>query len=197
MTASCIAEFGCSALIPLATHSLRKPALSGRPLAALTAVRGVVAGLVGRYKITQCSFRRFTQSSKACWRVSHYAVVAQSRVEISVERRLLGCLGVREARDMWIGWNEFDILLGDVHSLKSKRSVVRPIVAEIRKRFQISVAEVEDAELYQRARIGVSLVSGDRSYVAETLQRVEEAVAHRPEIELLSSKMRLVHSTDF
>lgn len=98
---------------------------------------------------------------------------------------------------MWIGWNEFDILLGDVHSLKSKRSVVRPIVAKIRKRFQISVAEVEDAELYQRARIGVSLVSGDRSYVAETLQRVEEAVAHRPEIELLSSKMRLVHSTDF
>ncbi|MDT5086774.1 MAG: uncharacterized protein QOJ61_3817, partial [Mycobacterium sp.] len=28
---------------------------------------------------------------------------------------------------MWIGWLEFDLLLGDVHSLKQKRSVVRPI----------------------------------------------------------------------
>lgn len=98
---------------------------------------------------------------------------------------------------MWIGWNEFDILLGDVHSLKSKRSLVRPIVADIRKRFQISVAEVEDAQLHRRTRIGVSMVSADRDHVVETLQRVEELVARRPEIELLASKLRLVQSTDF
>lgn len=104
---------------------------------------------------------------------------------------------MNETVRMWIGWNEFDILLGDVHSLKSKRSVVRPIVAEIRRRFQISIAEVDDAELYQRARLGVSVVSGDRAYIEQTLTRVEEMVARRPEIELLSSKMRLVHSADF
>lgn len=98
---------------------------------------------------------------------------------------------------MWIGWNEFDILLGDVQSLKAKRSVVRPIVAEIRKRFQISVAEVEDAHLYRRTRIGVSMVSSEKSHIEETLQRVEELVAYRPEVDLLSSKMRLVQSTDF
>jgi len=113
------------------------------------------------------------------------------------EAPLLDLCLIVEARDMWIGWNEFDILLGDVHSLKSKRSVVRPIIAEIRKRFQISVAEVDDASLYRRARLGVSMVSGDKSYVEETLQRTEEFVARRPEIELLASKMRLVQSTDF
>ena len=104
---------------------------------------------------------------------------------------------MNETVRMWIGWNEFDILLGDVHSLKSKRSVVRPIVAEIRRRFQVSIAEVEDAELYQRARLGVSVVSGDRAYIEQTLTRVEEMVARRSEIELLSSKMRLVQSADF
>ena len=35
---------------------------------------------------------------------------------------------------MWIGWLEFDVLLGDVHSLKQKRSVVRPIVAELQRK---------------------------------------------------------------
>ncbi|MDN6637273.1 MAG: DUF503 domain-containing protein [Yaniella sp.] len=98
---------------------------------------------------------------------------------------------------MWIGWNEFDILLGDVHSLKSKRSMVRPIIADIRKQFQISAAEVEDASLHRRSRLGVSAVSGDRLHLEETLNKVERLVANRPEIELLSSKLRSVQSTDF
>ncbi|GAA4111581.1 DUF503 domain-containing protein [Enteractinococcus coprophilus] len=104
---------------------------------------------------------------------------------------------VRKAIRMWIGWNEFDILLGDVRSLKAKRSIVRPIVAEIRKRFLISVAEVEDASLYRRTRLGVSMVSGDRSHIEETLNKVEEMLSRRPEVELLASKMRLVQSSDF
>ena len=98
---------------------------------------------------------------------------------------------------MWIGWNEFDILLGDVHSLKAKRSVVRPIIADIRRHFQLFAAEVEDAQLHRRTSIGVSLVSSDRSYVEETLTKIEEFVARRPETDLLSSKMRIIHSSDF
>jgi uncharacterized protein YlxP (DUF503 family) len=31
---------------------------------------------------------------------------------------------------VWIGWLEFDLLLGDVHSLKQKRSAIRPLIAE-------------------------------------------------------------------
>ena len=42
---------------------------------------------------------------------------------------------------MWIGWLEFDLLLGDVHSLKEKRSVIRPLVAELTRRFAVSAAE--------------------------------------------------------
>lgn len=106
-------------------------------------------------------------------------------------------LAVHEARIMWIGWNEFDVLLGDVHSLKAKRSIVRPIVAEIRKRFLVAVAEVDDAALYRRTRLGVSMVSGERQHIEETLTRVEDMVARRPEIELLASKMRIVQSSDF
>nr|WP_163699994.1 DUF503 family protein [Mycolicibacterium sarraceniae] len=32
---------------------------------------------------------------------------------------------------MWIGWLEFDVLLSEVHSLKEKRAISRPIVAEL------------------------------------------------------------------
>ena len=41
---------------------------------------------------------------------------------------------------MWIGWLEFDLLLGDVHSLKQKRSAVRPVIAELHRRFGVSAS---------------------------------------------------------
>ena len=68
---------------------------------------------------------------------------------------------------MWIGWTEFDILLGDVHSLKEKRSVVRPLLAEVKRRYDVSVAEVGDHEQYRRARIGAGLVAADRAHLVE------------------------------
>ena len=67
---------------------------------------------------------------------------------------------------MWIGWIEFDILLGDVQSLKEKRSVVRPLLAEIKRRFDVSVAEVGDHEQYRRTQVGPawSLPTGHTSW---------------------------------
>ena len=97
---------------------------------------------------------------------------------------------------MWIGWIEFDLLLGDVHSLKAKRSVVRPIVAEVRKKFQVSVAEVGHLELHRRSAIGVAVAAADRAHVVDVLDHVERLVAGRPEIELLSARRSLVTSED-
>lgn len=93
---------------------------------------------------------------------------------------------------MWIGSLEFDVLLGDVHSLKGKRSAVRPIIAEIRRRFDVSVAEVDHRALHRRTMIGVGAVSGDAAHVTEVLDNVERTVAVRPEIELLSVRRRIV-----
>jgi Uncharacterized protein conserved in bacteria len=97
---------------------------------------------------------------------------------------------------MWVGWIEFDVLLGDVHSLKQKRSVVRPIVAELRRRFQLSVAEVGQLDLHRRSTIGLAAVATDRARVVTVLDAVERFVAERPEIELLSARRRFHASHD-
>ena len=97
---------------------------------------------------------------------------------------------------MWIGWLEFDSLLGDVRSLKQKRSVVRPIVAELRRRFSVSAAETGSLELHRRAGIGVAVVATDRAHVVEVLDAAERLVAARPEIELLSARRNLQRSDD-
>ncbi|NDK88969.1 DUF503 domain-containing protein [Gordonia desulfuricans] len=97
---------------------------------------------------------------------------------------------------MWIGFAEFDYLLGDVHSLKQKRSVVRPIVAEIKQRFSVSVSEVAHRDVHRRTGIGVAVVSGDRAHVVEVLEAIERFAAGRPEVELLSVRSRVIRSDE-
>jgi uncharacterized protein len=97
---------------------------------------------------------------------------------------------------MWIGWLEFDLLLGDVHSLKQKRSVVRPVVAELHRRFAVSAAETGSMDLHRRAGVGMAVVSADRGHVVDVLDAAERLVAARPEMELLSVRRALRRSTD-
>jgi len=95
-----------------------------------------------------------------------------------------------------VGTLRLDVLLGDVHSLKEKRSVVRPMVAELRRRFEISVAETGDQELHRRAEISVALVTGSHGHAVEILEACERLVAGRPEIELLSARRRVLDDDD-
>lgn len=97
---------------------------------------------------------------------------------------------------MWIGWLELDLLLGDVHSLKEKRAVVRPIVAELRRRFSVSAAETGSLNLHRRAGIGVAVTAADRAHVVEVLDAAERLVAGRPEVALLSARRGLHRSDD-
>ncbi|MFB7274854.1 DUF503 domain-containing protein [Streptomyces sp. NPDC056244] len=97
---------------------------------------------------------------------------------------------------MYVGTLSFDLLLGDVRSLKEKRSVVRPIVADLQRKFTVSAAETGAQELYRRAEIGLAVVSGDWGHLTEVLDRCERMVAGRPEVELLSVRRRLYGDED-
>jgi len=61
----------------------------------------------------------------------------------------------------YVGVLTCELHFPEAHSLKEKRSVVRPIVAEVRKRFEVSVAEAGHLELHRRALIGIAVVAPD------------------------------------
>ncbi|AKS33877.1 DUF503 domain-containing protein [Mycolicibacterium goodii] len=97
---------------------------------------------------------------------------------------------------MWIGWLECDLLLGDVRSLKEKRSVIRPVIAELRRKLVVSAAETGMQNLHRRTGIGVAVVAADRAHVVELLDAAERMVAAHPELELLSTRRGLHRSDD-
>lgn len=96
---------------------------------------------------------------------------------------------------MFTGTLSLDLLLGDVRSLKQKRSVVRPIVAELQRRYAVAAAEVGHLDLHRRAQVGVAVVAADAGHCGDVLDAVERLVAARPEVELLSTRRRL-HTPD-
>ncbi|MGW4485473.1 DUF503 domain-containing protein [Amycolatopsis sp. NPDC004368] len=97
---------------------------------------------------------------------------------------------------MYVGALELDILLDDIHSLKQKRSVIKPVVAEVRRRFAVSVAEAGHLDLHRRALIGVAVVAAGGEQVRDVLDSCERFVASRPEFVLLSAHRRLVGPDD-
>ena len=97
---------------------------------------------------------------------------------------------------MFAGVLEVDLLLGDVHSLNEKRSIIRPLISDVRKRFEVSVAEAGHLELHRRALIGVAGVAPDAAHCVEVLDACERLVAARPEVEVLSSRQRFMGEED-
>jgi len=89
---------------------------------------------------------------------------------------------------VYVGTLTLDLLLGDVRSLKQKRSVVRPVVAELRRRYAVASAETGHLDLHRRAEVGVAVVAADAAHCREVLDACEQLVAGRPELELLSAR---------
>jgi uncharacterized protein YlxP (DUF503 family) len=91
----------------------------------------------------------------------------------------------------WVGVIEFDLLLGEVSSLKQKRSIIRPVIAELKRTYAVSVAEVSHQDLHRRAGIGAAVVAGDPAHAVEVLDTLERQVGGHPEFTLVSARRRL------
>jgi uncharacterized protein len=97
---------------------------------------------------------------------------------------------------MYVGSLSLDLLLGDVQSLKEKRSVVRPIVAELKRRHEVAAAETGHRDLHRRGEIGVAVTAAEAGHCRSVLDACERLVAGRPEIELLSVRLRIWDDAD-
>jgi len=80
----------------------------------------------------------------------------------------------------------FDLHVPESRSLKAKRAAIRPIVDGLRHRFRVSVAEVDHLDQWQRAAIGVALVSGSARQLHEVLDSVTRFVEAADGVEVLA-----------
>src|SRR5436190_7399146 len=100
---------------------------------------------------------------------------------------------MRDCEDsMFVGIVRIELHLPAAASLKEKRSVVRALKERIRHRVQAAVAEVDHQDLWQRAALGVAVVSGERRQVSEMLDAVRQIVERQVEAQVLDWQEQLL-----
>lgn len=70
-----------------------------------------------------------------------------------------------------------ELRIEGAQSLKDKRQVLRSLKDKLRQSFNVSVAELEETNLWQRATIGIVSISSSRDYLSGLMQQVERAAS--------------------
>ena len=89
-----------------------------------------------------------------------------------------------------------DLRLVGCRSLKEKRSVLRPVLERLRRRFGVSVAEIGHQDLYQRAGLALAAVSGSVPVLEQLLDDVERFVWAADDVEVIETRRYWLETTD-
>jgi len=94
---------------------------------------------------------------------------------------------------MNIGVCKITLRLPENLSLKGKRQVMKSITSRVKNQFNVSVAEVDDHDLWQIATLGVSCVSNSKQHANQVLSKVVNFMANsRFEAELLAYEIEIL-----
>ncbi len=78
---------------------------------------------------------------------------------------------------MFVGMAKLSVVIGQAHSLKEKRMVVRRVKDRVRERMGVVINEVGSQDIWQRAELGCAVVSHDRTKAHELLDHVVRVAA--------------------
>ncbi len=85
---------------------------------------------------------------------------------------------------------QIELRLPENQSLKGKRQVIKSIITRLQNRYKVSVAEVDNQNLWQLATLGIACVSNHRRHADETLSNIVKFIVQNyPDVELLSSEI--------
>ncbi len=93
---------------------------------------------------------------------------------------------------MIVGLCTVELHFPDAQSLKSKRKILVSLKTRLQNRFNISVAEIDDNHLWQKAILGIASVANETARVNQTLDHVLNEIRANPSLELLRSQIEVL-----
>ncbi|MEI3604639.1 DUF503 domain-containing protein [Pseudogracilibacillus sp. SE30717A] len=82
-----------------------------------------------------------------------------------------------------IVYAEVECHIYNTHSLKDKRSVIKRLIAKIRKDFNVSISEIDFQDLWQRTKLAIVTVANELLYAEKIIQEVIKMIDNDPELE--------------
>lgn len=85
-----------------------------------------------------------------------------------------------------------ELFIPDSQSLKDKRQVLLSLKDRLRERFNLSVAEVDGQDLWQRAVLGLACVANEGRHVNQVLDQALNVIRSQPAVEIVQSRIELL-----
>ena len=85
-----------------------------------------------------------------------------------------------------------ELHLPDVESLKGKRRVLKGLLQKVRQRFQVSAAEVDHQNSWQRATLAVACVSGNSRHANEVISKVMDFIEDNVEGRVIDMSVEIL-----
>lgn len=92
---------------------------------------------------------------------------------------------------MFVGAVKLELFLPECHSLKEKRKALNSILGKVRAKFNVSAAEIDHQDLWQRAAIGIAYVSESSYQAKNSLQRIRDFIEGLGQAEIIEDKITL------
>lgn len=86
---------------------------------------------------------------------------------------------------MVVGVCTVELWIPESQSLKDKRQVLHSLKDRLRGKFNLSIAEVDGQDLWQKAVLGMACVANDGSYVEQVLEQALNVIKSMPTIEVV------------
>ena len=94
---------------------------------------------------------------------------------------------------MVIGAMKIELYLHDNHSLKGKRKVVKSMLGKVKRKFNVSIAEIGSNDKWQKIELGISTVGNDRRHIDSSLTNVLSFLESLYLAEIIDSKMEIMN----
>lgn len=96
---------------------------------------------------------------------------------------------------MNIGICKVRLRLPENHSLKGKRQVSKPIIERVKNRYNVSIAEVDDQDIWQLLILGITCVSTSAPHANEVLSKVVDFIQQSKfDVEMLDYEIEIIHA---
>jgi|YelNatPaOPRAMG01_1025707.scaffolds.fasta_scaffold138364_1 uncharacterized protein YlxP (DUF503 family) len=92
---------------------------------------------------------------------------------------------------MFVGSLKLDLFLPSVTSLKDKRKIVQSIKTQLKNKFNISISEENNNNLWQKATIGVCCITDSQSDTINTLNSVLDFILKHSEVEIINKEINI------
>ena len=93
---------------------------------------------------------------------------------------------------MTIGLCRLVLYLPESGSLKSKRSILESIRTRVRNKFNVSISELSDNDMWQKAVLGVAIVSNETRYANQVLSKVVDLIQGDVRVELIDYSLEMI-----